>query len=240
MSLDFVQDSFGNHVGIALFGSRSKELRFESTVCVEHAPSDPASLDHVDAAMTFPATYSEDELPELAPYIARQTPDPEDAVGNWARQFLPASGTIGTFELLFRLSQGINQGFSYRRREAKGIQQPVETLRLGHGSCRDFALLMIEAARALGLAARFASGYLALPLDEPDRAAKRLCPRIDPCLGADLSAARGLDRFRPDQRQRREARALSPSRWCMIRSMRFPSTAPSWDASRTISGWRCR
>ena len=70
-------------------------------------------------------------------------------------------------ELLTRLSQGINHGFLYRRREAKGIQQPVETLRLGHGSCRDFAMLMIEAARSLGFAARFASGYLAVPLDDP-------------------------------------------------------------------------
>jgi transglutaminase-like putative cysteine protease len=168
VSLDFVQDSFGNHVGIALFASRSKELRFESVVCVDHVPSDSARFDCVDTAMTLLVPYSEEELSELAPYIVRQTPDPDDSVGAWARQFLPVNETIGTSELLFRLSHGINQGFSYRRREAKGIQQPVETVRLGHGSCRDFALLMMEAARALGLAARFASGYLAVPLEQPD------------------------------------------------------------------------
>ena len=74
------------------------------------------------------------------------------------------AGSIGTLELLVRLSKASIRAFVYRRREAKGIQQPLETLRLGHGSCRDFALLMIEAARSLGLAARFASGYLAVPL----------------------------------------------------------------------------
>lgn len=170
VSLDFVQDSFGNHVGIALFGSRSSELRFESVVSVDQVPADPVGFYRAHFAMTFPTLYSEEELIELSPYIARQLPDPGDNVGDWTRKFLPVSGTIGIFELLSRLSQGINQDFSYRRREAKGIQKPDETLQLGHGSCRDFALLLIEAARAIGLAARFASGYLAVPLDAPDEA----------------------------------------------------------------------
>jgi transglutaminase-like putative cysteine protease len=167
-SLRFVQDTFGNHVGIARFSRRSKELCFESTVRLEHSPLDAADLDLEDAARTFPVDYSADEMPDLAYCIERYQPDPENEVGRWAHHFVPPSGSIGPFELLTRLSQGINRGFLYRRREAKGIQQPVETLRLGHGSCRDFAMLMIEAARSLGLAARFASGYLAVPLDDPD------------------------------------------------------------------------
>ncbi len=167
-SVRFVQDAFCNHVGIARFSGRSKELRFESIVCLEHSSSNVADLKLEDDAGTFPFDYSAEEMPDLARCIERHHPDPGNDVGRWARQFLSPGGSIGTFELLTRLSQGINYGFRYRRREAKGIQQPVETLRLGHGSCRDFAMLMIDAARSLGFAARFASGYLAVPLDSPE------------------------------------------------------------------------
>ena len=165
-SLCFTEDAFGNHVAIAQFDGSSSELSFESIVSLEHSPAN-ADLDLAQAAGDFPVDYSALEMPELAHCMQRHHPDPDDEVGRWARQFLHASGSIGTLELLVRLSQGIHQGFLYRRREAKGIQRPVETLRLGHGSCRDFALLMIEAARSLGLAARFVSGYLAVPF-EPD------------------------------------------------------------------------
>jgi hypothetical protein len=168
-TLHFVQDAFGNFVGIAQFSRRSKELSFESTVCLEHSPCDTFDLEHAGPA--FPVDYSVGELRDLAQYIERHQLDPMDEVGRWARQFSPPVGPIGTFELLTRLSQGIHHGFLYRRREAKGIQPPVETLRLGHGSCRDFAMLMIEAARSFGLAARFASGYLAVPLDDPQQPA---------------------------------------------------------------------
>ena len=87
-----------------------------------------------------------------------------------ARPLLASRGSISAFELLAQLSRGIHHGFRYRRREAKGIQPPLETLGLGHGSCRDFAMLMIEAARSFGFAARFASGYLAVHLDDPQEA----------------------------------------------------------------------
>jgi transglutaminase-like putative cysteine protease len=65
------------------------------------------------------------------------------------------------------LTYAIKEGFTYCRRSETGIQDPLTTLSLNRGSCRDFAILMIEAVRALGLAARFVSGYVYSPsLDE--------------------------------------------------------------------------
>jgi transglutaminase-like putative cysteine protease len=238
-SLRFVQDAFGNHVGIARFSGRSQELCFESIVSLEHSPMDPANLDLEDAARTFPVDYRADEMPGLARCIERHQPDPANEVGHWARQFLPPSGSIGTFELLTRLSQGIKHGFLYRRREAKGIQPPVETLRLGHGSCRDFAVLMIEAARSLGLAARFVSGYLAVPLkdrEEPPSAElaarpmpgrKSICPAPVGSISTPRAAASVTS-------------GLLPLRSCAIRTTRSRSTAPSSGPRRTISTWRCK
>ena len=134
-------------------------------MCVEHSPRVGFGIE--DAGRPFRVKYSIYELRDLAPYLERHQLDPIDAVGRWARELLFPSGATGAFELLTRLSGGIHHGFLYKRREAKGVQPPIETLRLGHGSCRDFAMLMIDATRSIGFAARFASGYLAVPLDDP-------------------------------------------------------------------------
>jgi transglutaminase-like putative cysteine protease len=181
-SLRFTEDAFGNHVAIARFDGSAMELSFESIVSLEHSPTDASDLVLTEAARSFPVDYSAEEMPDLAHCIARHDADPDDEVGRWARQFLHAGGRIGTLELLVRLCQGIHQGFLYRRREAKGIQQPLETLRLGHGSCRDFALLMIEATRSLGLAARFVSGYLAVPFAHSEEPASD--GAVNPAHGA--------------------------------------------------------
>jgi transglutaminase-like putative cysteine protease len=61
------------------------------------------------------------------------------------------------------MNNGIRQSLTYVAREESGIQDPIQTLRLGSGSCRDFAVLMMEAVRSLGLAAQFVSGYLYVP-----------------------------------------------------------------------------
>ena len=97
---------------------------------------------------------------EASRNIERHYPDPDRELTEWARQFLSQdSGTTDTEEFLLAVTTGIRDGFAYRERNELGVQIPTETLRLG-GTCRDFALFMMEAVRSVGIAARFVSGYL--------------------------------------------------------------------------------
>jgi transglutaminase-like putative cysteine protease len=116
-----------------------------------------------EEAETYPFTYGMDEAADLARSTERQYPDPSREVDRWVRQFLRQDGPTGTRELLTTITHAIRARFTYVAREEMGVQDPIRTLRLGSGSCRDFAVLMIEAVRALGFAARFVSGYLYVP-----------------------------------------------------------------------------
>ncbi len=71
---------------------------------------------------------------------------------------------IQTYTLLQRLAAYINKTLVYKVREEQGVQSVQQTLSLGSGSCRDFALLFMESVKCLGLASRFVSGYLYAPL----------------------------------------------------------------------------
>jgi transglutaminase-like putative cysteine protease len=163
VSLRWLHDVFGNSVGVARFSGRAKELRFDSTVLLDHAPVNALDYPINEDAGTYPFAYDVDELPDLARSIERQYPDPDHAVERWARKFVRRNGQTGTRDLLTRMTHGIRESFNYIARSERGVQAPVQTLRLGSGTCRDFAVFMIEALRALGLAARFVSGYLYVP-----------------------------------------------------------------------------
>jgi len=162
-SIHWVHDVFGNCVAFARFAGRAQELRFESTIQLEHTPSHAPDFQMEEYAETYPFTYGAEDMPDLLRSIERHGPDPQRDVNRWARQFLRKDSATNTRELLAAMTQAIRQDFTYVAREEKGTRDPAQTLRLSSGSCRDFALLMMEAVRSLGLAARFVSGYLYSP-----------------------------------------------------------------------------
>ena len=162
-SLRWVHDVFGNCVAIARFSGRARELRFESTIRLDHSSDTALDFQLEDYARTYPFTYGPDEMPDLLRSIERHAPDPEREVDRWARQFLLRDGPTRTQDLLTTITAAIKRDFTYVAREEQGVQEPTRTLRLASGSCRDFAVLMMEAVRSLGLAARFVSGYLYSP-----------------------------------------------------------------------------
>jgi transglutaminase-like putative cysteine protease len=112
------------------------------------------------SAEIFPFAYTLEERYDLEHYLRPYHDDPEGRLTAWARQFIRTDGPTGTRDLLVEMNQHIRDNFSYAARDEEGTQSPLQTLELGSGSCRDFALLMMEAARRLGVATRFVSGYL--------------------------------------------------------------------------------
>jgi transglutaminase-like putative cysteine protease len=160
-SVRWVHDAFGNCVTIAEFaGTEADELRFESNIWLDHSPSNTPNFQIEGYAKTYPFSYGPEELPDLAPVMVRQYPDADETVDRWVRRFLRTGPRTDTGMLLMTLTYAFKESFTYERRSEPGTRPPALTLKLGRGSCRDLALLMIEALRCLGLAARFVSGYL--------------------------------------------------------------------------------
>lgn len=161
MHLRFLHDVFDNSVAVARFDGSTAELCFASVVSLEHFETVLPDYPLEEFAESYPFSYAPEELPNMARALVQHYPS--EGVDRWANQFLDPSGTTGTMTLLRRMTVAIKQDFVYTRRSEKGVQNPTETLRSRRGSCRDFAVLMMEAARSLGLAARFVSGYIFVP-----------------------------------------------------------------------------
>jgi transglutaminase-like putative cysteine protease len=159
--LRYVHDVFGNCMGIARFDRRADTLTFESRVRLEHTPQPAfADFDGETYRGAMPFAYSQEDLPDLARSMERQYADPDGTLEAWARRFVRRAGSTNLQTLLTDMTHAIKGEFRYGTRLDGEPQAPLETLRLGGGSCRDYAMLMIEAVRSLGLAARFVSGYV--------------------------------------------------------------------------------
>ena len=167
--LRWLHDVFGNAVAVACFEGTATHLRIAAHARLDHHPTPIDAVALETYARRYPFTYSSEDMPDLIRSIERQHHDPERVVDRWARAFIGDEGRIETTALLEGMTRAIHRDFTYIPRHEAGTQSPLETLDRRGGTCRDFAVLMIEAARALGLAARFVSGYVYNPTSSDDR-----------------------------------------------------------------------
>ena len=158
----WAHDVLGNSVATAMFHGVTDNLVVDSATVLElHASAWPI-FDIAASAIVYPFRYSDDEWTDLGALTVQQYPDPDGRLAKWARAFVGGERT-DTLALLKDLSLGVSGWIGYQSRDDEGTQSPVETLDRGWGSCRDFAVLFVEAARSLGFGARIVSGYLFNP-----------------------------------------------------------------------------
>jgi len=158
-ALTWSQDVFGNSVAVATFAAAADTLAIDSVTHLLLA-DDPWPIFPIEArAMTYPFRYADDEQTDLGALAFQQYPDATGRLRDWSWAFVRGVQT-DTLALLKDLCAGITSWISYQSRDDEGVQSPIETLDRGWGSCRDFAVLFVEAARCLGFAARIVSGYL--------------------------------------------------------------------------------
>ncbi|MFM8899356.1 MAG: transglutaminase domain-containing protein [Burkholderiales bacterium] len=155
-----IQDPHSNSVALVQPRQESNELHIVCSFTIEHAHSNNLELPLSPSAEFFPFAYSVEERFDLEHYLRPHHDDPNGDLSAWARQFLRTDGPTHTRDMMVAMNQFIRDNFLYQSRDEEGTQSPLQTLQLRSGSCRDFALLMMEALRRLGVATRFVSGYL--------------------------------------------------------------------------------
>lgn len=159
-TLRWHRDVEDNSVAIATFATPAQQLAIVSEVVIQQFNEAPLDFLVDVYATDYPFAYTAEDQVVLAPYMNGTRAANRDPLVKWVASLWKPGEPIQTYGLLQRLCVHINQTLSYQVREAPGVQSPADTLSRGTGSCRDFANLFMQAARHLGLAARFVSGYL--------------------------------------------------------------------------------
>lgn len=178
-------DALGNSVCLFRPQGEASMLSIRSDLVIERFPAPLVDLQVEDPQTTTPIVYPAADRAVLGPFIEPATEDPEGDLLRWLRAQVH-SPHEPALAFLLRLNQAIHDQFAYQPRDLGAAQAPAHTVRLGGGTCRDFAWLMVEALRRLGYAARFVTGYLYSPVHAEVRGAGAThawCEVFLPALG---------------------------------------------------------
>lgn len=158
--LNWQQDPYGNWVARLVFPEKASLLKITVDLIADMTVINPFDFFMEAYAENFPFVYPDELKRELGPYLEKdsETPLLKDWVKRTKNEFLAKE--MRTIDMLVGINQRVKNDVNYVVRMEAGVQTPEETLGLKLGSCRDSAWLLVQALRHLGLAARFASGYL--------------------------------------------------------------------------------
>jgi transglutaminase-like putative cysteine protease len=195
--LTWSRDVFGNSIGTLDFEEPGRELRIVSKVLISRTPPYPHRK-HDTELTPFPPVYDPLEIAVVAAYQQLSYPSDGAMVSRWLLEHFPKR-PADVESIVRELNHMIHDQIRYVRREEKGVLTPAQTLTRGVGSCRDFATLLLDAARSLGIAARFASGYLECDATEAGSGSTHAWVEIylpghgwrgfDPTLGEETTAS---------------------------------------------------
>lgn len=157
------RDAEGNSVATATFEQTTQQLIFESELIIQQYNEAPLNFMVADYAVHYPFNYTQDDQVLLSPHMQLPDQDTQQQIKLWTQQLWQADEKIQTYTALQRIASHIYKSFTYKLREEPGVQTAKETLACNTGSCRDFAQLFMDAAKCMGLAARFVTGYLHAP-----------------------------------------------------------------------------
>ncbi|MDH5245246.1 MAG: transglutaminase family protein, partial [Betaproteobacteria bacterium] len=157
--LNWQQDPYGNWVARLVFTAPADKLEIVVDLTADMTVINPFDFFVEPYAEFYPFGYAPALAKELIPFLETAPTGP--LLLAWLDRFRP---TIRpgekTVDMLVRLNQQLQGEISYLVRMEPGVQPPDETLERARGSCRDTGWLLVQILRHLGLAARFASGYL--------------------------------------------------------------------------------
>ncbi len=158
-TVTWAHDVFSNTVATATFAEPSDTLVIDSFAELRLDVDQWPVFDIAASAAYYPFLLSEDEMVDLGALRLQGYLDSYGQLREWAQQFVAGNPT-DTLALLKDLCAGVAARLTYETREGEGTQTPTQTLSRNQGSCRDFAVLFVDAVRSLGFGARIVSGYL--------------------------------------------------------------------------------
>ncbi len=157
--INWQQDPFGNYLARVVFPEKVKFFEIDVEVIADMVVINPFDFFVDDYASCFPFDYEENLKIQLGPYLAiTERGALLMKLVKKAKELITED--IITVDYLVAINAMINRELKYNVRMEPGVQSCEETLTIGSGSCRDFAWLMVQVLRHVGLASRFASGYL--------------------------------------------------------------------------------